>query len=68
VRSTPKVNGQICPGSEFLSSSSNGPATMLLTSTPGASSTTGGVSRHTARVKISTSTPRWASCLATSTT
>ena len=68
MRSTPKVNGQIWPGSEFLSSSSNGPATTLCTSTPGASSTAAGVSGQTARVKISTSTPRPASCLATSTT
>jgi hypothetical protein len=68
VRSTPNVNGQICAGSEFLSSSSNGPATTLRTSTPGVSSTAAGASGQTARVKISTSTPRRASCLATSTT
>ena len=68
MRSTPNVNGQIWPGSEFLSSSSNGPATTLRTSTPGTSSTVGGVSRQTARVKISTSMPRSASRLDTSTT
>ena len=67
MRSTPNVNGQIWLGSEFLSSSSNGPATTLRTRTPGTSSVAGGVSRQTARVKISTSTPRLASCLATST-
>ena len=68
MRSTPKVNGQICPGRSFLSSSSNGPATTLRTSTPGTSSTVAGVSGQTARVKISTSMSRLASCLATSTT
>ena len=45
MRSTPKVNGQIWPGRSFLSSSSNGPATTLRTSTPGTSSTAAGVSR-----------------------
>ncbi len=68
MRSTPKVNGQIWPGRAFLSSSSKGPATTLRTSTPGASSTVGGVSRQTARVKTSTSTPRSARRLDTSTT
>ena len=45
-----------------------GPATTLRTVTPGASSASGGVSRQTARVKTSTSIPRAASLLATSTT
>ena len=68
MRSTPNVNGQICAGSEFLSSSSNGPATTLRTSTPGATRSTGGSADAVARVKISTSVPRSASRLATSTT
>ena len=38
------------------------------TSTPGASSATGGRSDDVARVKISTSTPRWAIRRAVSTT
>jgi hypothetical protein len=41
-----------------LSSSSNGPATTLRTRTPGAISVSGGVSRQTALVKMSTSMPR----------
>ena len=68
MRSTSKVNWQIWAGRSVLSSSSNGPATTLRTSTPGTSSTAAGVSRQTARVKISTSMPRPASRLATSTT
>ena len=68
ARSTSRVNWQTWAGRSVLSSSSNGPATTLRTSTPGTSSASGGVSRQTARVKISTSVPRSASRLATSTT
>ena len=68
ARSTSSVNWHTCAGRSCLSSSSNGPATTLRTSTPGASSASGGVSRQTARVKISTSVPRAASRLATWTT
>jgi hypothetical protein len=40
---------------------------MCRTSTPGASSATGGCSDEVARVKISTGTPRWAIRVAVST-
>src|SRR5215218_1276517 len=44
----------------YLSRPSNGPATTLRTSTPGATCTTGASADDVARVKISTSTPRLA--------
>src|ERR1700759_4631356 len=42
MRSVSKVKWQICAGTSAFSSSSNGPAVTCRTSTPGASSVTGG--------------------------
>ena len=54
------------PGRSSLGRPSNGPATTLCTSTPGAIGTLGDWSPEVARVKISTSVPRCASRRATS--
>ncbi len=58
MRSTPEVNAHSWDGSSERLSGSNGPAGMCRTSTPGASSATGGWSEDVARVNTSTLVPR----------
>ena len=64
ARSTPAANAHSWVGRSYLSSPSNGPATTLRTSTPGATRAIGGSADAVARVKISTSMPRRARCSA----